>query len=224
MERDIDTAGVELAANLGYGNSWLILLVTSAILVASAFFVYVLLSTKYNHASLKGFDKVKYELNKYHVERYWAIFVGALLISFWILGYPWMPPVAFDNALRDAQVVHTVKVTAGQWYWIVNDGGYTSPDGSRQVSSPEHPTNQLYIKAGELTKFVARSEDVNHGFGVLSSANEMDVPLFQMQVVPGYDNVFYYTFDKPGVYTIRCLEYCGWNHPYMVSSITVHVV
>ncbi len=43
----------------------------------------------------------------------------------------------------------------------------------------------------------------------------------QMQVVPGYDNVFYYTFKNPGIYTIRCLEYCGWNHPYMVSQITV---
>jgi cytochrome c oxidase subunit 2 len=52
----------------------------------------------------------------------------------------------------------------------------------------------------------------------------MDVPLFQMQVVPGYDNIFYYTFKKPGIYTIRCLEYCGWNHPYMVSSITIHAV
>jgi cytochrome c oxidase subunit 2 len=220
------TTGVELAADLGYGSSWLILLVTFAILVASAFFAYVLLSTKYNHVALKGFDKVKYELNKYHVERYWAIFVGALLISFWFLGYPWMPPIAFDNALRDAQVVHTVKVTAGQWYWIVNDGGYATAEGasSQQVGSVGTATNEVYIKTGELTKFVARSEDVNHGFGVLSSDNEMDVPLFQMQVVPGYDNVFYYTFDEPGTYTIRCLEYCGWNHPYMVSSITVHVI
>ena len=39
----------------------------------------------------------------------------------------------------------------------------------------------------------------------------MDSPLMQMQVVPGYDNVFYYTFKNPGTYTIRCLEYCGWN-------------
>jgi heme/copper-type cytochrome/quinol oxidase subunit 2 len=195
--------------------------------LATAFFVYVLLSTKYNHVSLKGFDKVKYELNKYHVERYWAVFVGALLIGFWFLGYPWMPPVAFDRALQNAQEVHTVKVTAGQWYWIVEDGGYTSLNVSTQNNPnnvADDKTGQLYVKTGELTKFVARSEDVNHGFGVLSSANEMDVPLFQMQVVPGHDNVFYYTFDKPGVYTIRCLEYCGWNHPYMVSSITVNVV
>lgn len=63
--------------------------------------------------------------------------------------------------------------------------------------------NQLYVKAGETVKFVARSIDVNHGFGVLSSSNQMDVPLFQMQVVPGFDNIFYYTFKKPGIYTIR---------------------
>jgi heme/copper-type cytochrome/quinol oxidase subunit 2 len=201
--------------------------VTSAIALATAFFIYVIMSTKSNHVALKGFDKAKYELNKYHSERYWAVFIGALLIWFWFLGYPWMPPVAFDAALREAEEVHTIKVTAGQWFWILEDGGYSSDNGA----IPHNTTSkQLYVKTGELTKFVATSEDVNHGFGVLSSSNEMDVPLFQMQVVPGYDNVFYYTFKKSETcsnvchYTIRCLEYCGWNHPYMVSSITVHAV
>jgi cytochrome c oxidase subunit 2 len=80
------------------------------------------------------------------------------------------------------------------------------------------------IKAGETVKFVARSVDVNHGFSILSSSKSMDSPLMQKQVVPGYNNVFYYTVDKPGTYTIRCLEYCGWNHPYMVSQITIQAM
>jgi heme/copper-type cytochrome/quinol oxidase subunit 2 len=192
---------------------------TSALVIATAFFIYVVLSTKSNHVSLKGFDKVKYELNKYHAERYWGIFVAALLIWFWILGYPWMPPVAFDSALLESQNIHTVGVTAGQWYWMLDDRGNSQNANDTSVITNN---NQLYVKAGETVKFVARSIDVNHGFGVLSSSNQMDVPLFQMQVVPGFDNIFYYTFKKPGIYTIRCLEYCGWNHPYMVSSITIH--
>lgn len=195
-------------------------MITSAIVISTAFFAYVILSTKYNHVSLKGFNKVKYELNKYHAERYWGIFVAGLLIWFWVLGYPWMPPVAFNAALQQLQNVHTVKVTAGQWYWMLEDGGYAqTANGTTNINN-----TQLYVKAGETVKFVARSIDVNHGFGVLSSSNQMDVPLFQMQVVPGYDNIFYDTFKKPGIYTIRCLEYCGWNHPYMVSSITIHAV
>jgi len=109
------------------------LLITSAIVIATAFFVYVFLSTKFTHVTFKGIDKLKYELNKYHAERYWAIFVGALLIWFWFLGYPWTPPVAFNSALHQAQEVHTVKVTAGQWYWMLEDGGISKSTVFRNI-------------------------------------------------------------------------------------------
>ena len=93
----------------------------------------------------------------------------------------------------------------------------------QQASNANNPsaTGLVKIKTGETVKFVARSLDVNHGFGVLQSSKSMDSLLLQMQVVPGYDNVFYYTFKEPGEYTIRCLEYCGWNHPFMTSQITI---
>ena len=114
--------------------------------------MYVVLSTKSNHVALKGFDKVKYEINKYHAERYWGIFVAGLLIWFWVLGYPWMPPVAFDAALKQPQNIHTVKVTAGQWYWMLEDGGYSQ---NANDTSNNTKSNRLYIKAGETVKFVA---------------------------------------------------------------------
>jgi cytochrome c oxidase subunit 2 len=219
--------GIELAAELGYGVPWLRLILTIAIVIATAFFIYVLLSTKYTHVALKGFDKVKYQLNKYHAERYWGIFVAGILIWFWVLGYPWMPPIAFEKGLseNENQNVHIVKITAGQWYWKIEDGGYSNnkSESKKTVLASNQP-RELQVKAGETVKFVAHSEDVNHGFSILSSSNQMDVPLIQMQVVPGYENIFYYTFKEPGVYTIRCLEYCGWLHPYMISSITINSV
>ncbi|MGZ5490078.1 MAG: hypothetical protein ACXW2E_07095 [Nitrososphaeraceae archaeon] len=222
-------SGIELAAELGYGVPWLKLILTIALVIATAFFIYVLLSTKFNHVALKGFDKVKYELNKYHAERYWGIFVAGILIWFWVLGYPWMPPVAFEKGLNETQDVHIVKITAGQWYWKIEDGGYSNNNNNNNndQSKTDLASNQprgIQVKAGETVKFVAHSQDVNHGFSILSSSNQMDVPLMQMQVVPGYENIFYYTFKEPGVYTIRCLEYCGWSHPYMVSSITISSV
>lgn len=206
------------------------------------FFLYVFLSTKSKHAVLGGFDKAKYQLHKYHAERYWAIFVAGLLIWLWVLGYPWMPPVAFSDAIKNSQSVHTIKITAGQWFWTLEDGGYgTGPTQSQWVGLKSNPataavgsngggggspqpqsSNQIHIRVGETVKFVARSIDVNHGFSILSSSDSMAPPLIQMQVVPGFDNVVYYTFQKPGQYTIRCLEYCGWNHPFMTSSITVY--
>jgi heme/copper-type cytochrome/quinol oxidase subunit 2 len=225
---------VQLAADLGYGIPWLVNTLVIAITIATAFFIYIALSTKSGHSSLAGFDKVKYELNKYHAERYWGIFVAAMLVYLYFLGYPWMPPVAFSQAIQQPENVHTIKVTAGQWFWLLEDGGFgqgpkvaepekesSSGDRSNSSSNGSASSGIVKIKAGETVKFVARSVDVNHGFSILSSSKSMDSPLMQMQVVPGYDNVFYYTFDKAGVYTIRCLEYCGWNHPYMVSQITI---
>jgi heme/copper-type cytochrome/quinol oxidase subunit 2 len=218
--------GVELASELGYGVPWLVEVLTIAIVIATGFFVYVALSTKSKHVILGGIDKAKHELNKYHAERYWAVVVAGMLIWLYVLGYPWMPPVAFSNALRHAEKVHVVKVTGGQWFWMLQDGGYIGSGQSQgTVRATETPgatsIGEVKVKAGEVVKFVAHSIDVNHGFAILSSSNSMDPPLMQMQVIPGFDNIFYYTFNKPGTYTIRCLEYCGWNHPYMISLITV---
>jgi len=216
---------IELAAELGYGIPWLKLTFTIAILIATSFFIYVFLSTRKDHVTLKGLDKLKYQLNKYHVEKYWAVFVSGILIWFWILGYPWMPPVAFERGLSEESNVHLIKITAGQWYWNLEDGGYINPhhddDNNNRTAMPIGTEKQIQVTAGETVKFEAVSKDVNHGFAILASSNQMDVPLMQMQVVPGYTNEFYYTFEEAGVYTIRCLEYCGWNHPFMTSSITI---
>ena len=75
--------------------------------------------------------------------------------------------------------------------------------------------------AGQPVKFIARSVDVNHGLGIFAGPADGAPILLQMQVIPGLDNVFYYTFDKPGYYIVRCLEYCGYAHPYMTSIINV---
>lgn len=223
--------GVQLAGDLGYGVPWLILIIAVAIIATTAFFIFVSLSPRIKRNSdnnTQGHD-IKYKLYKYHAERYWAILVAGILIWFWFLGYPWMPPVAFEKGISSTNnTVHLVNVTAGQWFWQFKDGGIiqNNVNGSNDINGKNNLSGSSFvqpikIKVGETVKFVAHSMDVNHGFGVLKSSKSMDSPLFQMQVVPGFDNTFYYTFKKPGVYTIRCLEYCGWNHPYMTSQITV---
>jgi heme/copper-type cytochrome/quinol oxidase subunit 2 len=218
-------SGIELAAEMGYGVPWLKFTLTLALLIATAFFIYVLLSTKYNNVVLKGIDKKKYERTKYTIESVWGIFVAGLLVWFWILGYPWMPPVAFEKALNENQTAHIVNIIASQWNWELKDIGYTNNiDNKSPLTSNQD--REIKVKAGETVKFVAHSEDVNHGFSILSNQtgvqiyDQMGVPLLQMQVVPGdkTENIFYYTFKEPGVYLIRCLEYCGWSHPFMVSD------
>ena len=213
---------VQLAADLGHGIPWLTEILLIAVIITTAFFVYVILSTKSKHALLGGFDKAKHELHKYHAERYWGIFVAGLLIYMWLLGYQWMPPVAFQPAIENPDEIKTIKVTAGQWFWTLEQE--VRADTGNNQSNNNSYSSQITVNAGDTVKFVARSQDVNHGFAILSSSNSMDSPLIQMQVVPGYDNIVYYTFDKPGIYTIRCFEYCGWNHPYMLSQISIEAV
>ena len=62
------------------------------------------------------------------------------------------------------------------------------------------------LVTGRPVEFRARSEDVAHGFGVY---NPDDVLIFQAQVVPDHVQKIVHTFTQPGVYTVRCLEFCG---------------
>jgi hypothetical protein len=137
---------------------------TIAIVLTTAFLVYVALSTKSKHVALSGFDKAKYELHKYHAERYWGIFVAGMLIRLYFLGVPWMPPVAFSQAIQHPEKVHTISIVAGQWFWKIEDGGIgTGPSvaapiniGKINPSSPEgfvssQKSGQESIKTGLFT-------------------------------------------------------------------------
>ena len=61
---------------------------------------------------------------QYHAERSWGIFVAGMIIWLYFLGYPWMPPIAFSDASATAMEGTSIKITAGQWFWILEDGGY----------------------------------------------------------------------------------------------------
>jgi cytochrome c oxidase subunit 2 len=74
------------------------------------------------------------------------------------------------------------------------------------------------IVTGTPVTFIARSRDVAHGFGVY---NPEDVLIFQAQVVRDHDQKIVHTFTEPGVYTVRCLEFCGAGHHLMQSSFVV---
>ena len=213
---------VSLAADYGWGPHNLLLLLIIVIIIGAAGFFIVMLTSK---MKFQAFASKK----KYHFERYWGLFVAAVLIYLWVSSYPWMPPVAFSSVTSNSsqqqpqshqqqhQVQHqqqmqVISITAGQWFWLMNKYGSHTPFGQ----SP-HVT----VDVGKPVKFVAHSIDVNHGFGIFAGPTDGSPILLQMQVIPGMDNVFYYTFKHPGIYLVRCLEYCGYAHPYMTSIIQV---
>jgi len=82
------------------------------------------------------------------------------------------------------------------------------------------PSGGVQIEADEFVEFVATSKDVTYGFGVFRQDGTM---VFQMQVLPGYDNKITWKFDKAGSYDVRSTEYSGPKHSgmYVPNAITV---
>lgn len=82
------------------------------------------------------------------------------------------------------------------------------------------PAGGIEVQAGDYVEFVATSTDVTYGFGVFRP----DGPIvFQMQVIPGYQNRILWKFDQAGSYDIRSTEYSGPKHSqmYIPNAITV---
>lgn len=74
------------------------------------------------------------------------------------------------------------------------------------------------FEAGQSIEFHVTTADVTHGFGIYDE--EMNL-IAQTQAMPEVTNVVYITFDKPGTYTILCLEYCGTAHHLMMDEIVI---
>jgi cytochrome c oxidase subunit 2 len=83
------------------------------------------------------------------------------------------------------------------------------------------PQGGVQVKVNEFVQFVATSKDVTYGFGVFRPDGTM---VFQMQVLPGYENKITWKFDTPGVYDVRSTEYSGPRHPEMYFPNAIRVV
>ena len=90
-----------------------------------------------------------------------------------------------------------VKVTAGQFFWALQ------PD---------------QVPARTQVRFDVSSIDVNHGFGLYDPHGHL---IGSVQAMPGYHNKLDLTLNEPGLYRIRCFEYCGLHHSTMDGQFTV---
>lgn len=122
--------------------------------------------------------------------------LGATLLILLAVSIYWMPyPAARARSIGDPAV--TVDVSALQWAWI--------------ISKPEIPLHTV-------VEFDVTSRDVNHGFAIYDPDGEL---VTQVQAMPDYTNKLIWKFDKPGDYTVRCLEFCGLGHHIMLATFTV---
>jgi len=90
-----------------------------------------------------------------------------------------------------------VKVSGGQFFWSL------VPDR---------------VPVGARVRFDVTSVDVNHGFSLYDPHGHL---IGSVQAMPGYHNKLDLTLSAPGLYRIRCFEYCGLNHSTMEASFTV---
>lgn len=186
-----------LPGDLGFGALFLgIVFAVMAVGVLGAL-IAVIWSTRHS-------GDVKRSRSGKHEKGYAVIFLVVVLVfatsTLGLLPYPYAHPALSPNV--------TVNVRAQQWQWCL-------------AFAPSWGTNcqpAIPILVGSVVLFNATSIDVTHGFGLYSASGQL---LDQVQVLPSvYDNIIF-QFTKPGIYYVRCLEFCGWGHFGMVSEINV---
>jgi len=120
--------------------------------------------------------------------------------------------------------LHVITYNTIPWTKIDLDGGHLVPDQSFNIIVANHkfqlPSESMNINCDKLTEFNVISEDLTYGFGVFRSDNTM---VFQMQVVPGHDNIIKWKFPENGDFTIRSTEYSGPEGAQMILKNVIHV-
>jgi len=124
-----------------------------------------------------------------------CLVVVVLLLVGLLLSTIWLTPYGDDTA--SAAGGRVVNVTATQFAWTL--------EPSR-------------VPAGEPLEFRIRASDVSHGFGFYDPDDKL---VFQVQAVPDALQKEFATLEKPGIYRIICLEFCGVGHHLMLNRLVV---
>ena len=141
-------------------------------------------------------DAVAVKARLYRIRPWWFAALVALIVVALATTLARLPYAdTHDPSLREGSLV--VEALGNQWYW--------------RLSHTEVP-------AGTPIAFEVQAGDVNHSFAIY---DDQDRLLVQAQAMPGYTNVVRHVFERPGTYTIRCLEYCGVGHHVMTATLAV---
>lgn len=180
--------------------SGIITLLTTATLALLFAFLYSRTGPERPAAEVSA--KVYAVRNKY----FWAILVVLLGLLGWTL-----TKMPFPELQAKEPTMHVTAI-ARQWSWQMINGAY-KPDMMKSKAA-----DSIVIPAGATVQFHVASDDVNHGFGIYDPEGRL---VAQVQVMPKYVNRVMYTFDKPGIYQILCMEYCGVAHHIMTTLVQV---
>jgi cytochrome c oxidase subunit 2 len=120
----------------------------------------------------------------------------AFLFVFW-----WAASSQLSGLAAPANAME-IHVVARQWMWK-----FQHPSGAREI-------NDLHVPSGVPVQLDMVSQDVIHSFYV---------PAFRIKqdVLPGRYTRTWFQATRPGVYDLRCAEYCGMDHAVMTGRVTV---
>jgi cytochrome c oxidase subunit II len=134
--------------------------------------------------------------------------LGVILLIFLVLTLPNLPyPVEAATPER------VVLATGKQYTWSLTEGTAPTLENWDTTSSPS-----VTVPAGAVVEFRVTTLDVNHGFSLYTPDGRL---MAQTQAMPGYVNRLRVVFDKPGTYTVLCLEFCGMSHHRMRGLVEV---
>lgn len=134
--------------------------------------------------------------------------LGGILVAFLVSTLPRLPYIV--DARAPDRIVHAV---GKQYAWSLTEQVVpTLATWDRDFS----PT--VSVSTGTSIEFRVTTLDVNHGFSLYTPDGRL---LAQTQAMPGYMNRLRVTFDRPGTYTVLCLEFCGMSHHRMRGVVEV---
>ena len=145
-----------------------------------------------NSVSKSNYQSIQKKASRARMLTFWGLVVVIVPVTAYTL-----TKLPYPNYVSNKDNAKLVKVIAHQWHWEISDSTAT---------------------VNEPVAYHVTSADVNHGFALYDPGLHI---VAQTQAMPGYTNVLYHTFDKPGTYTVLCLEYCGLLHHSMISTIQV---
>lgn len=176
-----------------------------------AFFLVIAFTIVFVFGSVAYSTKTPSEVNLQQALRLRrAIFFSLVAILLVFLGFT-IFEVPYFPGLRNPDSV--VYLTLGQFRVATTEGLITN----REEWS-EHLGKGATFKKGETVEFRITSVDVNHGAGFYDPNGQI---VGQTQAMPGYVNRLSLKLEKPGVYTVLCLEYCGPAHHVMKAAFRV---
>lgn len=134
--------------------------------------------------------------------------IVGILVTFLVITLPRLP-YAVDARAPD----RVVEAVGKQYAWSLTEGRTPTLAKWDDEFSPV-----VSVPVGSLVEFRVTTLDVSHGFSLYGPDGQI---VNQTQAMPGYVNRLRVTFDKPGTYTVLCLEFCGMSHHRMRGVVEV---